>query len=378
VLAQERGDGEIHFGLLETIKQFGHEKLLASGEAEELADRHARYFMKLAKQGAVELRGPDQIIWTERFIAMQDNMRAALEWITDAGEAEVALQFVNDLFEFWLRTSDHEEARKWLSRILELSEARQYPESYSEAFNHLTWIYWLQARMEEARTFAEQALILGWSQTSKVNTAMALLNLGVILQTEKELDRAQGYLEEAKDICQENQHEWELARAHLLLGVVHKKQDRYTSARSHFSEAFDLWKKLGDIGFQCVAQRIVGDLEVEQGNLNEAINEYCESLFIAREVKNRWTAANIIWGLARVAKAKGNHGRALRLYLASKKIVDDIGAWWSGDEPELEEALATSRDTLGEAEFHSAMDAGQQMTMEEAIEFALRDGVVTE
>ena len=375
VLARERGDGEIHFSLLETIRQFAREKLLTSDEAEELADRHTAYFMALAKQGSIALRGPGQIIWTERFIAMQGNMRTALEWITDTGEVGTALQFVNYLFEFWLRHSDHEEALQWFGRVLDLSDAQQYPETYMDALNHFTWVHWLQNRIKEAKTFAEQALIFSRSQTSTVNTAMALLNLGVILITYKEFDKSQGYIEEALEICQEHQHEWELARAHLLLGVISKYQGQNNSARSHLSEAFNRWKKLGDIGFQCVAQRSIGDFEITQDNLNDAVNQYCEALLIAQEVKNRWTTANLIWGLARVAKAKRNHARAVRLYLVSKKIFDDIGAWWSEDEPELEEVLAMARTALEEAEFQSAFDLGQKMTMEEAIEFALGNDI---
>jgi tetratricopeptide (TPR) repeat protein len=371
VLAREREDSEIHFVLLETIRQYGREKLLASGEAEVLADRHAKYFINLVKQGAVELRGPDQLIWTNRFITIHDNLRAALDWVTETGKIEATLHFVNDLYEFWLRHSDFEEARQRYSRILTLPDAQQYPETYLEAFNHLTRIYWLLSRLKEARNFGEQALILSRSQTSKVNTAVALLNLGVILISEGNPDKAETYLEEAKDICQEYHYEWELARSHMLLGLAHKNQNRYASARSHLSEAFNRFKKLGDIFFQCTVQWIVGDLEVKQGNLNKAIGEYCESLHIVRVVEARWTIANIIWRLANVAKAKGNHDRTLRLYLASKKIFDDVGAWWSGDDPELDEALETARAELGEAEFQSALEEGQRMTMEEAIEFAL-------
>jgi non-specific serine/threonine protein kinase len=382
VLAREQGDGEIHFEMLETIRQYGREKLLDSGEAEEIADRHAEYFMNLVKQGAVELRGPDQIIWTDRFITMHDNIRAALEWVTETGEVEDALHFVNDLFEFWLRHSVYEEARQWHSRILILPGSWQYPEAYLEAINHLTWVHWLQTKSKEARSLAERALVLSRSQTSKFDTAVALLNLGLTLLNGND-DKAQDYLEKAKDICQENQYEWELARAHLLLGIAHKNQKQYISARSHLLEAFNLWKKLEDIGFQCVAQRFVGDLEIEQGNLKEAMNSYCESLLIAREVKHRWITAGIIWGLANVAKAKGYYHRALRLYLVSKKIYDDIGAWRRGNDPVLEGALETVRTELGEletvrtelgeAEVQSAFEDVQHMTMEEAIEFALED-----
>ena len=302
-------------------------------------------------------------------------MRTALDWIIEEDKTETALQFVNDLFEFWLRHSDYEEARQWHARILALPDAQQYPETYLEAFNHLTWVYWLQTKMEKARTSAEHALILSQSQTSKVNMAVAHLNLGLTLMTYKEYEKAQGYLEEAEDISQENLFEWELARAHLLLGAGYKDQDQYASAQSHFAQALHIWKKLGDIGFQCVLPRFAGDLEFKQGNLNEAVNEYCESLLFARIVKNRWISAGVMWGLARVAKAKGHHDRALRLYWASKKIYDDIGAWWSSDDLEVEEELAGVRIGLGEAETLSVLEDGQRMTMEESIEFALGEGL---
>lgn len=106
--------------------------------------------------------------------------------------------------------------------------------------------------------------------------------------------------------------------------------------------------------------------------MNKATSEYCESLRIVQTEKNRWTIANIIEGLADVAKAKERHDRALRLYLASKKIFDDVG----GNEPNLEEEITTVRAELGEAEVQSAQEDVQHMTMEDAIEFALDDGVI--
>lgn len=376
VLAREREDREIHFELLETIRQFGREKLLASGETEGIAERHANYFMNLAKQGAVELRGPEQFIWTDRFITMHNNMRAALNWIVEQGKSESALQFANALFEFWLRHSDYEEARQWYSRILPLPDARQYPEAYSEAFNHFTWIYWVQANMKEARTFAEQALFLSRSQTSRVNTAVALLNKGLTLIADRQADQALAYLENAKEICREHRYEWELARTHMILGVANKYRKQYTSARSHFSKAFNLYKKLGDIFFQGVVQRSMGDLEIKRGNLNEATREYSQSLLVAQKMENRWIVANIIWGLARVAKAKGHHDRALRLYLASKNIFEDVGSWWVDDAPELEEQMAIARAVLGELQYQSALEDSRHMTVEDVIEFALGNSLI--
>jgi hypothetical protein len=122
-----------------------------------------------------------------------------------------------------------------------------------------------------------------------------------------------------------------------------------------------------------VAKRRIGDLELLQNNITEGVIAYRESLKIARAVKNNHQVASNIWGLARAAKTKGNQTRAIRLYLASKRIIEAKEAWWSGDDPELEEALETARAELGEADFQSAVEDGQHMTMEDAIDFALND-----
>jgi len=372
VLAQERRDGEIHFSLLETIRQFGSDKLAVSGESEEIANRHARYYMKLAKQGAVGLRGADQIFWMNRFVTMQDNIRAVLEWVFGRGEVELALPFVCDLHEFWLRNSDFEEGSRWMGRALALPDAQRYKENYSTIFNNLTWFYQLRGETTEAIKMAEQALPLARSQSNKFNLIEALLNLGLLLlfQT-NDFDRVEKYQEEAKNICLELHDEWEQARLFMHLAVTRVQKKEYDTALSLYYESFNLYKKLGDMLFQGVVKRLIGNLEIEQNNLTKGVETHREALRIARSVKNNLQIANNIFEIARAEKLRGNLSRALRLYIASKRFYEDTGAWWSGDDAELGEALETARKELSEAEFQSAWEAGQQMTMEEAIELAL-------
>ncbi len=379
VLAQERQDGEIHFGLLETIRQYGREKLLTSEKAGQLADRHARYFMKLAKQGSVELRGPNQIIWTDRVITTYDNIRAALEWVIETGETEAALQFTGYMHEFWLRHSNFEEGRGWIKRAMALPNAQQSQELYTEALNYLSWLSSLQGKTKKARTMAECALPLARSQSNKRNAVVSLLNLGLMLVLQNDdFPKGQAFLEEGRELSQEIHAEWELARSFMALAVAQSKQNEYDSALSLYSKSFDLYKKLGDIGFQCVVKRLIGDLEVKRNNVAEGVEAYRESLMIARAVKINLQIAYNFWGLARVAIVDRDHSRAVRLYLASKRILEDLGAWGSGDDPEMEEELATARAALGEAAFQTVLAEDQNMSLEEAIELALGDDIAAE
>jgi len=371
VLARERQDGNIHFSLLETIRQYGHEKLLASGDADRLAGRHAEYFMQLANQAAVELRGPNQIIWTNHIISMHDNLRAALEWEIKTDATYASLQFACDLFEFWLRHGVFIEGRRWLEKVVAMPSAQRYAELYADAIANISWIFWLQGS-KEAKPLAKQALMLARTQTNKKITAKALANLGMILLIfERDLAKAQAHIEESRDICMEIGYAWGYARALMDLGVVLANQNQTEAARTTYYQSLDSYKKLGDINFQCVVKRLIGNLEIRQNNLNEGVKAHRESLVLAQLVKTNLQIANNIWYLARVTKDQGDHASAVQMYLASKKIFENMGAWWGGDEPELEEVLKTARAVLGEAEFQSAWETGQTMSIEEAIELAL-------
>jgi len=374
VLAQERQDGEIHFTALETIRQYGQGKLIESGEADQLADRHAKYFMELTKRAAIALRGPDQIIWTDRFIVMHDNIRSALDWMIESDKVEAALQFTCALHEFWLRHADFEEARRWIERVMALPNAQQFQELYTEAYTYLSWLSWLQGKTREGMDMAEQVLPLAHSQLNKRNTAVALLNLGIMMVLQnKEISKGQAFLEEARDLCDEIYAEWELARSFMVLAITHSQQARYSTASSLYSQAFNLYKKLGDIGFQCVVLRLIGDLEVKQNNLQKAMESYRESLMIAQTVKNKLQIAYNLWGLARAEKIRGNHLRTIPLYMASKNILEDIGAWSNRDDLELDEEFASARGTLGEAEFQTTVNGAKNMSTEKAIELAIQN-----
>jgi len=237
-------------------------------------------------------------------------------------------------------------------------------------------VYWLKGEAEAARKLAEQALPMARSSANERNLAEALLNLSFMMVFQKDdYDRARAYQEEAKRICQEAHDDWNLARAYVHMGATQSRRKEYEAARSLYDQSFKLYKKLGDINFQGNVMHFIGSLEVEHNNWQDGVEFLRESLKINRLVNGKLYAAGNIFKLARVARLNGNHPRAVRLYLAGQGIFEDLGVWGSDedDASELEEALETARAELDDAEFQLAWNAGQNMTMEEAIEYALSD-----
>ena len=78
LLFLEKGSrGEPRFLMLETIHEYGREKLAESGEEKELQRRHADYFRKLAEQAEAGISMGKQGYWFERLLSEHDNLRAA-------------------------------------------------------------------------------------------------------------------------------------------------------------------------------------------------------------------------------------------------------------------------------------------------------------
>ncbi|MGH3090644.1 MAG: ATP-binding protein, partial [Rubrobacteraceae bacterium] len=97
-----RGEGgEARYRLLETIRQYGGEKLRESGEARATRRRHADFFHSLAEEAKPKLVGTEQASWLERLETEHDNLRATLGWLEEEGEAERGLRLATALLRFW-------------------------------------------------------------------------------------------------------------------------------------------------------------------------------------------------------------------------------------------------------------------------------------
>src|SRR5512132_2335954 len=112
--------GEPRYQLLETVRGYAAERLAEAGEADQAARRHATWFAGLAEAAEPELRGRDQLVWFARVSADLDNLRVALQWFLDRGEAAPAVRLTAMLGWFLLLASHGEEAARSLEDALAL------------------------------------------------------------------------------------------------------------------------------------------------------------------------------------------------------------------------------------------------------------------
>jgi predicted ATPase/class 3 adenylate cyclase len=119
-------DPEGRIRMLETIREFGQERLEESGEAQEIRQLHAGRFLELAEEAESFLTGPDQGRWLDLLRLEHDNLRAALGWAIGGDRGDIAARLGSALWRFWYARGHLDEGRRWLEQLLGLPSNQQW------------------------------------------------------------------------------------------------------------------------------------------------------------------------------------------------------------------------------------------------------------
>src|SRR5207344_70228 len=116
--AVEQSDARLRYRLLETVRQYARERLVESGGAESIRERHRDYFVALAEEADDKLLGAEQADSLRRLEDEHDNLRLALEWSHEEAPAQEDLRLCGAMHRFWLTRGYAAEGRQWCARTL--------------------------------------------------------------------------------------------------------------------------------------------------------------------------------------------------------------------------------------------------------------------
>src|SRR5579884_1061615 len=122
----EEQAGEARYRLLETVREYARDRLLESGEMEEVRERHFAFFLRMAEEIEPKLTGLEQAAWLDRLEGEYDNLRAASGWALSAAEgAQAGLRLAGALWRFWEIRGHIDEGRGRLKNALDRPDARE-------------------------------------------------------------------------------------------------------------------------------------------------------------------------------------------------------------------------------------------------------------
>lgn len=412
LIQQATSDSQPRFRMLETIREYALERLAERGETEILRQRHTHYFRAWVENFALQFF-PNTGLWLNLVEEEYDNLRAVLSWsVLDAERAELGAGLVGNLYWFWYQHGYLSEGRNWCEWLMPLipetsrtvGRASVLMGSGSLAMwrgdleQAVTWLdesvaIWRelqndrglaftligrgvgalsQGHVAAAQQLLTESLALGRRLNHRWLIADSLLNLGGVAVAQRDYPTARARLEEATAVAKMGDDRWLVADTLNNLGEVARVQGDYEQARRSYEESRSLYRETAHKPDVARSLHSLGYVALHQGDPDQAERYFRESLAIFRELDSK---RGIVECLAGLAAVRGRTPEAARLLAAAEALLKSYGgSWWPADQAEYEHHLAGLQAALDKTEFAAAWAAGQAMTLEQAIAYALNTG----
>jgi predicted ATPase/DNA-binding CsgD family transcriptional regulator/transcriptional regulator with XRE-family HTH domain len=302
--AEQEGEGRLR--LLETIREYGLERLETSGEVEITRRAHAAYYLKLVEEAEPHLKGARQTEWLARLDQEQGNLRATLRWFIKRGEAELALRLCAALWWFWRLHGYWSEGRGWLAAALELSPSAVPTMARARALCAAGDLAYYQDDYVIASSLLQESVLLYRTLPADKELANALGILGILMQVQDDLVVAGPLLEESEKLCRMYNLNWDLSYLLRKLAEHASQQGELKQAVDYAQESLAHAQKLGDKSLLANVLVTLGGIAARQGDLTQAIAYSQESLIFAQELGDKPLIAHALNNLGYFAALQGN------------------------------------------------------------------------
>jgi len=307
----EEAAAEARYRLLETIRQYGRDRLAESGEEAAVRTRHLDFYVALAERAEPELEGPGLMTWLDRLDLELGNLRAAMDWSAQAREADKGLRLTAPVWSFWLMRGHLSEGRGRFEAALSLGD--DDPLLRASTLIAAGTLENFYGNPVGARAFGEEALRIGRRLGDKRTAGRALTTLGTPAMF---LDPASAPAlhEEAIELLRQTGDAHWLSAALRLSGVSQFLAGDLGLAHRRFQEALSVARPADDLYGIVQSLTYFGNVLMLTGELSEAHAACVESLVIARELKDWWVMAMNLSCLGSVATYRGEYDSAAELF----------------------------------------------------------------
>jgi predicted ATPase/DNA-binding CsgD family transcriptional regulator len=358
LIRQEDGpEGEPRFTMLETIREYGLELLVTTGEETLVRRHHLHWYANLAVRNRNAFYGPGGVDWLNRLATEHDNIRAALSWsLVDPTEASVwdGLRLAGSCQNLWYFRDFLFEGRQWLRRTLaaDATKGQAAPWLIDEeavrtgasayglgdtglrgrdaehprvrALVTLSNLSQQLGDLQETEAAAHEALTLARSVGDSAGEGDALVWLGVVARSSGEYERALGLLQESVATCERHDDTLGGWRAFGQLGETRLRIADLDGARAALEESLTRARQLGYRGGTAQSLERLAATMFRSGDLDRAmvILDECLALYSETGTRGRHTA---LLDLGQIALAQGDHRRAAASFSESLTLCHRAG-----------------------------------------------------
>jgi predicted ATPase/DNA-binding SARP family transcriptional activator len=282
LLVVDDDGGRMRYRMLETVVEYGRQRLVASGDADRVRARHAHYYRDLAVSSGVALRGEQQHLWLRRIGANLGNLRAVFDTALASGDAESSAVIAGSLGWYWWFTGRALEGSTWLA----LARRQVAPTTVLAAARVAAWSAFVDAPGfvawtrpdERAGTAAQQpgedthevatAAICGYREAGAFDElAPVETALSVTFTRLGDPARAAELLADAERILSGlDPAPWVAAMQAFTTGRLAFVEDRYTDAEAWLRRSVVGFEAIGGDVHAAFAERYLGRIHAVGGD----------------------------------------------------------------------------------------------------------------
>ncbi|EID71986.1 protein kinase/ LuxR family transcriptional regulator [Rhodococcus opacus RKJ300 = JCM 13270] len=374
ILIREEHGSVVRFRILETLREYGYEKLEQTGAAVVLRRRHRDWYEALALAAEAEWISARQLDWIARLKREHANLREALEFSVDDDPA-AGLRIAVALFLFWSSQGLYNEGRRWYDQLLARESGPPTLDSVKALYSHSVMAF-AQGDLHAATALVEEA------RTRTADTSDPLLRAyvdcadGMLALYSGDLARACLQLDIA--LAEFTERGDQLLQVSILypLGLAHGLSGRTDQAIECHERALAITETHGETMYRSHSLWALGIAVWQRGDADRAVRLLDEALELTKRVRSPRVVAARLAALAWIGLEQHDALRAAVLLGAADELARAIGSSaviHSNLIVYHEECAENARKELGDKAFAAAKRRGEQLGFDAAIAFALHE-----
>lgn len=368
LVAREEQGEETRYHFLETIRQYGRDKLSEAGEVTAVRDSHLEYFVRFAELTEPKLKEGEQLICLERTETEHDNLRTALAWSLESGEVTAGLRLAGALWLFWDMHSHQSEALAHLEKLLARTSDRTL--ARAKAMFGAGLFKYRQGEYESARTLLQESLPICRELGDKDVCALSLGRLSSVAYTQGNYAESLLFANESLALYQELDDRWGIANILNGKGELARLQGDYEAAGRFYEESLALSRELGDKFGMSILLHNLAYVVQHQGDYQRAASLFKEGLTTCLELREKVSVALAVAGLAGIAGLTEQPERAACLFGAAQTALVSLGIVLDTiDRSDWDRDIQTVKTQLESEVFATFWEEGCAMSLEQAVEY---------
>ncbi len=304
-------DDEPFFGILETIGEYGRERLVESEEEDESLDRHAGYFLSLVMNARDAWDGSEQKSFIDKLTANQDNIRHAMNRLVETENGTAVISMTRSLVPFWIMRSEFATCREWLLTALELCQESESGES-AWLTMQMGWLSWAAGNYDEAEHYLGKALKSFQTLNVSFESAQTMIHLAQTAFFKGNFIEAEGFCNNPIITTEDNLM---IVAARLkLLGNIETKKNNINKATRLYLEALESYVVGGNDINEALIHNNLGTLAYLKGSYDQAKASYLKAMPIL-EYYNHYHYLRYTWcNLGELALAEDRYNEAIIMF----------------------------------------------------------------